>query len=70
VSDRDLKPENTVRPCTCRALILPGAPPCPEHVGYSDGRTWWTRCGDSDATGGPYYVGREIAVGIVRGEPR
>lgn len=44
--------------CTCRGLILPGADACPEHVGFTaeDG-TFMRRCGDSDATGNPYFVG-------------
>ncbi len=65
MSHHDLKPANTLRPCTCHAIVLPDAPPCPEHVGYLDGGTWWARCGDSDATGQPYFVSRPLALGII-----
>ncbi len=45
------------RPCTCPLILLPSATPCALHVGFrDDDGTWWNRCGDSDATGGPYYV--------------
>lgn len=50
--------------CDCPALVLPDDArrgPCPLHVGYWRAGTWWRRCGDSDVTGGPYFIGAEVA---------
>lgn len=30
--------------------------PCPVHEGFWRDGVYWRRCGDSDVSGGPYYV--------------
>jgi hypothetical protein len=48
--------------CTCPLIVLPGEPAvsCPLHDGFERDGVFYKRCGDSDATGGPYFVGNAL----------
>ena len=57
---QDISPVAPTRACTCPAIVLPHSPDtelCPLHVGFWRDGIFFRRCGDSDATGQPYYVG-------------
>jgi len=47
--------------CTC-PIIITAEPhePCPEHEGFFYQGAFYRRCGDSDATGQPYFVGSPL----------
>ncbi len=57
------------RRCNCPVIVgvlrTPDPGPCPLHVGYADSDgIWWRRAGDSDVTGGPYYVGAPLELAV------
>lgn len=50
--------------CTCRVIVLPHehGTPCPLHVSFYYKGALYRRCGDSDVTGSPYFVGGALEV--------
>jgi len=55
--------------CTCPVIITDdkGRTPCPVHEGFWRDGVFFRRCGDSDTTGGPYYVsGPPVVIKVVR----
>jgi hypothetical protein len=49
--------------CTCPIIDIGEVrEPCPLHEGFSLDGVFYKRCGDSDATGGPYYIGAPLII--------